>query len=326
MDIEQLISQASDLDETEVQTLRLALELDQGHLFAHWPPQGELEGKRRQLAQLRRLNTQIAGGLRAYVKNAKTLLAAARVGENPYSGFTPSVPQGRKLQAATKAFLDAESRGVGAIGHCAFVLVAGGLGERLGYSGIKVALPAETLTCRPYLQLYAEQILALQELAQDSGSHKRLLPLVIMTSDDTDATTRALLDDHHYFGLQREQVTLLKQEKVPSLIDAEAHFAQVPDDPYAIETKPHGHGDVHLLLHQSGLPQRWLQEGVSHVLFFQDTNALWCDALVATLGVSVEDDFDMNTMAVPRRAGEAAGALVQLESLSSTLTINVEYN
>ena len=41
----------------------------------------------------------------------------------------------------------------------------GGLGERLGYSGIKVALPTESATGTCYLQLYAESILALQARA-----------------------------------------------------------------------------------------------------------------------------------------------------------------
>ena len=40
--------------------------------------------------------------------------------------------------------------------------VAGGLGERLGYSGIKVALPTETSTGKCYLALFIEHILALQ--------------------------------------------------------------------------------------------------------------------------------------------------------------------
>eukprot|EP00955_Chlamydomonas_euryale_P011223 121202-Chlamydomonas_euryale.AAC.4 len=46
--------------------------------------------------------------------------------------------------------------------HAAFVLVAGGLGERLGYSGIKVALPVECATDTCFLQLYCQFILALQ--------------------------------------------------------------------------------------------------------------------------------------------------------------------
>lgn len=47
----------------------------------------------------------------------------------------------------------------------AFVLVAGGLGERLGYSGIKVSLPVELSTGACYLQLYASYILNFQRLA-----------------------------------------------------------------------------------------------------------------------------------------------------------------
>ena len=46
---------------------------------------------------------------------------------------------------------------------CGFVLVAGGLGERLGYGDIKLRLPSETCTMTTYLQLYIGQILHLQE-------------------------------------------------------------------------------------------------------------------------------------------------------------------
>ncbi|KAH1047809.1 hypothetical protein J1N35_038593 [Gossypium stocksii] len=45
--------------------------------------------------------------------------------------------------------------------YVSFVLVAGGLGERLGYNGIKVALLAETTTGTCFLQLYIKSILAL---------------------------------------------------------------------------------------------------------------------------------------------------------------------
>lgn len=40
------------------------------------------------------------------------------------------------------------------------MLVAGGLGERLGYSGIKVALPTELATGTPYLHYYIKVFLA----------------------------------------------------------------------------------------------------------------------------------------------------------------------
>jgi len=40
-------------------------------------------------------------------------------------------------------------------------LVAGGLGERLGYDGIKVALPIELATQKTFLEYYCQYILAL---------------------------------------------------------------------------------------------------------------------------------------------------------------------
>jgi UDP-N-acetylglucosamine pyrophosphorylase len=41
------------------------------------------------------------------------------------------------------------------------------------------------------------------------------------------------------------------------------------NDQYAIQTKPHGHGDVHGLLHRSGLAKAWQQQGLKWVCFFQ---------------------------------------------------------
>ncbi|KAL8515025.1 hypothetical protein ACS0TY_013929 [Phlomoides rotata] len=60
-------------------------------------------------------------------------------------------------------FIQYENAGVREGRKAAFVLVAGGLGERLGYNGIKVALPLETTTGTCFIQHYIESILALQE-------------------------------------------------------------------------------------------------------------------------------------------------------------------
>ena len=71
------------------------------------------------------------------------------------------------------------------------------------------------------LQVYAESILALQHKAHEGGS-SNLLPLVIMTSDDTHQRTQQLLESHSFFGLSPKQVHLLKQEKVRSTLWAQA--------------------------------------------------------------------------------------------------------
>ena len=72
--------------------------------------------------------------------------------------------------------------------------------------------------------------------------------------------------------------------QVACLVDNEAHLALDPSDRFQLQTKPHGHGDVHALLHSSGLLQRWRSQGISHICFFQDTNGLVFRALPAALG------------------------------------------
>ena len=146
--------------------------------------------------------------------------------------------------------------------ECAFVLVAGGLGERLGYGGIKVALPSESTTGTSYLQLYVELVQRWQASAgatTASGAPATPAPFVIMTSDDTHEQTTELLAAHDSFGLAPGQLHVLKQEKVAAMVDSSAHLAMV--DAFTVDTKPHGHGDVHTVLHRHGLPQRWIEEG-----------------------------------------------------------------
>ena len=64
----------------------------------------------------------------------------------------PSVPEGERLDFGGRAFREYERAGAAEAGAAAFVLVAGGLGERLGYSGIKLALPADLASGVCFLQ------------------------------------------------------------------------------------------------------------------------------------------------------------------------------
>lgn len=55
---------------------------------------------------------------------------------------------------------------------------------------------------------------------------------------------------------------------------------------YALQAKPHGHGDVHSLLLRSGLAETWLSEGRKYIVFFQVRAQLrtgGCVTLCATL-------------------------------------------
>lgn len=297
-------------------------ELGQAHLFDGL----DADGQARLLAQARCLDAAYSGGLQAYIGNARKLLQAAQRGENPLSGYTPTVPTGERLTYGDERFEHFEALGLSEARAAAFVLVAGGLGERLGFRGIKLALPATVVTGWSYLELYCRWISALQSTPADAGALSAI-PLVIMTSDDTHAGTVALLEEHDYYGLSRAQIHLLKQEKVACLVDAEARLSRDPRDPSLIETKPHGHGDVHKLLHSSGLARQFLGEGRRWLVFFQDTNGLFPKVAIATLGVSAEKGLAMNSVAVPRKPGDAMGAIARLAHTDgSSVVLNVEYN
>lgn len=81
---------------------------------------------------------------------------------------------------------------------------------------------------------------------------------------------------------------------------------------YAVNLQK-GHGDVHHLLYREGLVDKWYNEGKKHVIFLQDTNALVINSVLPTVGVSIAKKFHMNSICIPRLAGEAAGAIARLE-------------
>ncbi|KAG6435903.1 hypothetical protein SASPL_100784 [Salvia splendens] len=314
----------------QVELAKMLLDLNQAHLFQHWPEPGvDDDGKRAFFEQVSRLNASYPGGLASYITTARELLADSKTGKNPYDGFSPSVPSGEILTFGDENFIQFENAGVREARKAAFVLVAGGLGERLGYNGIKVALPLESTTGICFLQHYIESILALQEasckLGQGEGPTE--IPLAIMTSDDTHSRTTKLLEENAYFGMKPSQVKLLKQEKVACLDDNDARLAVDPNNKFKIQTKPHGHGDVHSLLYSSGLLKEWLAAGRKWVLFFQDTNGLLFKAIPSALGVSAIKEYHVNSLAVPRKAKEAIGGITRLTHKDGrSMVINVEYN
>eukprot|EP00439_Symbiodinium_sp_Y106_P056706 s793_g7.t5 len=277
----------------------------QAAIFGTWDPPGTCDAEKLQLFdQIRTLDKNYPGGLGSYLRNARTLLQASAGGENPLDGWVPSVPQdGFRPEVGSAEFLAYEEFGAQEVSKCCFVIPAGGLGERLGFSGVKFALPAELVTGSCVLGVYCAYLRAFQDLSEASAKKPCRLPLVIMASADTDAGIRELLARHSYFGLDEDQVTILVQEKVAALANSDALLSMA--GPYKVATKPHGHGDVHFLLHSAGLVERWLGQGRKWVLFFQDTNTLYLATFLCSLGVSARHSLEVNSVAMPRKAKEA---------------------
>ena len=293
----------------------------QEHLFADWDAPGTNDdAKAAFLQSLTHINAAYPGGLTGYISNARKLLADAKAGGNPFEGFIPEQPDKVDLTAFDAAYDHYEALGKTHFDKTAIVLVAGGLGERLGYSGIKIDIPVEVTESTPYLAHYAACLKAMETRMQTP----RPVPFVIMVSEDTNAKTRASLETNNFFGLKKEQIHILKQELVPAIADNDGHLAL--KEKYKLTLKPHGHGDIHMLMHTSGLAAKLASDGIEHLFFMQDTNGQVFNALPAALGVSVEKGFDFNSIAVNRIPGEAVGGLAKLVKGDSSLTLNVEYN
>ena len=142
-----------DVLEQEASIVKMLGDIGQEHLVSGWGAGAAAEDKRRFLEQVTRLNGSYPGGLKNYVESARKLLADSKAGVNPLEGWHPSVPQGVTLSFGSDDFVEHEGLGLQELDGCSFVLVAGGLGERLGYSGIKVALPWQISSEETYLAL-----------------------------------------------------------------------------------------------------------------------------------------------------------------------------
>lgn len=301
----------------------LAAELIAGgqhHLFADWDAPGVRdEEKRRFFETLSTAHRSYPGGLSGYIANARRLLAGASAGANPFEGCTPVSPDLVDLSGFGEEYDQAEAVGLKCFAETAVVLVAGGLGERLGYHGIKLDIPVEVTGETSYLAHFTSVILAA------SRRLGRKIPLVIMTSRETNEGTRATLVANRNFGLDDDQIIILCQELVPALSDVAGHLAL--DGKYELVLKPHGHGDIHMLLHTTGTAKRLAASGVRHLLFIQDTNGQVFNAALAAIGVSELHGYDFNSIAVNRIPGEAVGGIAKLRKGGSPdLTLNVEYN
>jgi len=304
----------------DLQLAEALLAEDQGQLFADWDAPGTRDDEKRAFFQtLQNCNRSYPGGLVAYIRNARHLLAESATGGNPFAGYTPEEPDLVDLSGFGPAYEEAEGVGLKSLAATAIVLVAGGLGERLGYHGIKLDIPVEVTETTSYLAHYTSVIRA---------ASKRLgreIPLVIMTSRETNAGTIVTLQANQNFGLAPGQITLLNQELVPALSDIDAHLSI--EEKYRLNLKPHGHGDIHTLLHTSGTAKKFAAAGIRHLLFIQDTNGQVFNAALAALGVSEIRGYDFNSIAVNRIPGEAVGGIARLKkSDSPDLTLNVEYN
>ena len=312
----------------ESQVLKLLKELNQDHIVEKYCYSSKKEQKDF-IIQFNKLDKICRGGLKNYINRAKILLEESKKNTNYLNDVTIEIPNNiPHIEIGSEKFFELEKLGFKELKDTVFILVAGGLGERLGFKGIKIGLENDLITLRTYIEIYTDFIKAYEDRLRKKYQLTRdwFIPFCIMTSGDTHDETISLLKSHNYYGMKEGQISILQQNKIPALLDNECHLS-LERDKFLIETKPHGHGDIHYLLYKSGKVKKWSEEGKKYIVQFMDTNALAFNCIPASIGANVKFNYDINSIVVERRPKDAIGAICLFRKKDGTSFVqNVEYN
>ena len=264
------------------------------------------------LEQLKGLSGFYSGGIHAYLNKAEILVTNFKKSHNEVPDYI-GLPKNMQTFTLSREYEELEELARPYLTDVAIILVAGGLGERLGSKQIKVSIECEIITGITFMELYLEYMRAFSQLTG------KKMHMFIMTSEDTHSQTVKFLQNFDYQSYLDLHIEM--QDKVPAIKDLGLNL-DVSDE-FVLQTKPHGHGDVHFLVKESRILEKWTKDGVRYTYFIQDTNPFSLACLPVVLGSSLQQNHLLNFVGVLRRSEEPVGALV---TDASGYTYNVEYN
>lgn len=199
---------------------------------------------------------------------------------------------GRGVHFTREAALNAGAAALAA-GQVGMILVAGGLGTRLGFDRPKGMFPIGPLSGRSLFQVLLEQLLAV------SRRYGKPIPLYVMTSPATDADTREYLAEHRNFGLPASDVHVFCQATMWAV---DEQFNRILlESPSSLFLGPDGHGGMLAALEKSSGLADCRQRGLQHLFYAQIDNPLTevCDEVL--LGSHILAGSQMTTQVVKKR-------------------------
>ena len=184
-----------------------------------------------------------------------------------------------------------EKIGVEAIraGKVAAVLLAGGMGTRLGVDGPKGAY---NIGITKPLYIFEQQMRNLQEVNEKCGV---VVPLYIMTSDKNHEQTTAFWKEHGYFGYDEKDVKFFKQEMAPA-VDYEGKIMLERKDLPALS--PNGNGGWFSSLKKAGLVDDLNARGVEWLNIYAVDNVLQRIADPVFVGATIESGVNCGAKAI----------------------------
>ena len=289
------------------------------HNLANLAETFEEDSLKTMIAQVSHFNQNYPGGLRFYCQKGRDLVSK----QSNFEEMEISMPQNLDYVEWNEQYENLEASVASRLSEVAFVLVAGGLGERLGFPGIKLSISCEFGTGKTFLELYLEYLKAFSVLSKNQKVN-----LLIMTSASNHEMTLDFIERLQIQQRFAKHVTIsfvTQALPMPCFKDIECNLDHIVDQhgQLVLTGKPHGHGDIHLLVKQSGILEKWKTQGVRSVCFFQDTNPFSLPTTAALYGYMTLKNLKFLFSGIRRVPGEAVGVLVQNDKGS---VFNVEYN
>jgi len=175
-------------------------------------------------------------------------------------------------------------------GKMGCILLAGGLGERLGHVGPKGTY---LLRGKSLFEILFEKVRG---------------PLAVMTSPLNHAATVSFLKEHGSFGVKN--LDLFTQRSLP-LLDDQGHW--LLDAQGNIRQAPDGNGGALKAFFEAGLWHKWQEKGVEFVRLALIDNPLADPYDAEVCGAAARTGADVVIQAIAREPGEHIGALALSE-------------
>ncbi len=190
-------------------------------------------------------------------------------------------------------------------GKVAAVLLAGGMGTRLGSDNPKGMYDIGITKPVYIFQRIIENLLDTVKQADGAFIH-----LFIMTSEKNNDATIAFLKEHNYFGYPEEKITFFKQDMAPaSDYDGKVYM----EGKGRISTSPNGNAGWYSSMLKAGLRDVLLKEGIEWIDIFAVDNVLQRIADPCFVGATVNAGVACGAKVVRKNAPDEKVGVMCLE-------------
>lgn len=189
-------------------------------------------------------------------------------------------------------------------GEVAAVLLAGGMGTRLGSDNPK-GMYDIGITHPVYI--FQRLIENLMDVVDEA---KAYVPLFIMTSDKNNEATVSFMKEHDYFGYNPEYVYFFMQDMAPAS-DYEGHIYLEAKD--KLSTSPNGNAGWYSSMVKAGLDKKAKELGVKWINIFAVDNVLQRIADPVFVGAVIDGGFVSGAKVVRKAARDEKVGVMCLE-------------